>query len=443
MSAKLKQLKERKAEAVKQLRAAHDALSAAPGDEAKKKDFDERSNAIALLNAEIEREERVSALEAAAPDTRTAPGATNPGDNPLEHAQRSEPDNPVLNPDRFGYSLLRAIRIRCGDEPMNGVEAEVHQELAKRHGKSPQGILVPHTLRMGMTPEQRTIVTTSTAAGAIPTILAPTLIDALRNRVVLRQLGCTILSDMVGAFAIPRKTATTGFEWVAEGTAATQTTINVGTLAFALRTLTGGTRITRSFMKQTSLDAENMVRQDLTDGLAVGLDNGGINGTGSNNQPFGLLNLAGISTTAGGTNGAALTWANVVAQETAVSNVNADVATMAYLTNSRVRGAAKTVPKVAGQAIFIMENGEMNGYPVGVSNLMPSNLVKGSSGSVCSAMLFGNFADAIFALWGGMDVIADPYTESTQGNVRLTCFQSADFNVRRVESFNKNVDILA
>jgi len=445
MSAKLKGLKEKRATLIPLARAASDALSADPTSAEKKTAWDARATEITTLNAEIDREERMAALEAVAPDTRTGlpGGTTRPGDDPLQEARAREPDNPTLEPDKFGYSLLRAIRIKCGDERMDGVESEVHQELAKRHGKSPQGILVPHTLRMNLTPEQRTIVTTTTAAGAIPTILAPTLIDALRNRVVLAQLGATILSDMVGAFSIPRKTAVTGFEWVAEGSAATQTVINIGTLAFLLKTLTGGTRITRSFLKQTSLDAENMVRQDLSDGLAVGMDNGGINGTGASNQPTGLLNLAGVTTTVSGANGLALNWGLVVAQETAVANLNGDVATMAYLTNTRVRGSAKTLPKVSGQAIFILEDGQMNGYPVGISNLVPNTLVKGSSGAVCSASIFGNFADAIFALWGALDLIADPYTESTQGNVRLTAFQSADFNIRRTESFNKNVDLLA
>lgn len=446
MSAKLKQLKERKAALLTQLRSASDALSAAPNDPAKKKDWDDRSADMTNLVAEIEREERVSALEALAPDNRTGlpGGTTQPGDNPLQRAQDAEPDNPVLNPDKHGYSLLRAMRMRTGDEPQGGVEWEVHQELAKRHGKAPQGILIPHTLRMNPNVNQRgTIINTTQGAGAIPAILAPTLIDVLRARVILRQLGCQVLSDMVGSFAIPKKTANTGFEWVAEGTAATATDIVIGTVPFAMKTLTGWTKITRSFMKQTSQDAEAMVRMDLTDGLAVGLDNGGINGTGSSNQPTGLLAAAGVGTTAGGTNGLALSWANVVAQETAISVLNADVSNMAYLTNAKVRGAGKTTPKISGYPIFLCEQNQMNGYPVAVTNLVPSTLVKGTSGSVCSAMIFGNFADAVFALWGGLDIVVDPYTESTAGNVRITAFQNADFNIRRAESFNKNVDILA
>ena len=446
MSAKLKGLKEKRATMIPLARAASDALTADPTNKDKQTAWDARATEITTLNAEIDREERMSALETVAPDTRTVlpGGTTKPGDNPLERAQDAEPKNPVLNPDKHGYSLLRALRMRSDGAVVDGVEGEVHAELAKRHGKAPHGLLIPHTLRMSGNFEQRgTIVDLTAGAGAIPAMKSTTLIDALRNLVVLRQLGAQILSDMVGTFSIPKKTATTGFEWVAEGVAATATDVTIGTVAFAEKVLTGWTKITRSFMKQTSLDAENMVRMDLADGMAVGLDNGGINGTGASNQPTGLLAAAGVTTTLGGTNGLALTWGNVVAQETAIANLNGAAGSLAYLTNSKVRGQAKTTVKETGSGLFLWEKNEMNGYPVAVTNLVPSNLVKGTSGAVCSAMIFGNFADAMFALWGGLDIVVDPFTESTAGNVRITAHQSADFNIRRSQSFNKNVDILA
>lgn len=447
MSAKLKQLKERKAEAVKQLRAAHDALSAAPGDETKKKDFDERSKSVQTLVEEIDREERVSALEAIAPDVRGAAPGTTPGDAVLQELREKEPDNPVLDPDKFGYSLMRAIRAQAGLEPLQGVEKECHQELAKRKAESGQnvrGIIVPHTLRMAPRREQRgTVVNLSAGAGAIPTILAPTLIDVLRNAVVLRQLGAVILTDMVGAFAIPKKTANTTFSWVAEDAAATSTDVTVGTVAFAEKCITGRTRITRSFIKQSSIDAEMMVRDDLMNGMAVALDDGGINGTGSSNQPTGLLAVSGTNTVAMGTNGLAITWAKVVEMETAVGTANAAGQNPAYLTNSKVRGSMKTIPRVASTAQFIQEGDTANGAPVAVSNLVPSNLTKGTSSGVCSAMIYGDFANLVFALWGGMDLIVDPFSESTKGNLLISAFQSADVNVRYAAAFSKCVDILA
>jgi HK97 family phage major capsid protein len=446
MSAKLKQLKERKAEAVKQLRAAHEALSAAPNDEVKKKDFAERSAAIESLNEEIVREERVSALELANPDVRTAPGGTTPGDAILHELRDKEPDNPILDPDKHGYSMLRAIRMRIGDEKEAGVEKEVHQELAKRAeeaGRTVRGILVPHTLRFRSIGEHQrgTVVDTTAGAGLIPTIVSPMLIDVLRARVVLRQLGAVVMADMVGAFQLPKKTANTGFSWIAQDAAATATDITVGNVPFAEKVLSGRTRITRSLLKQSSFDAELLVRNDLIDGMAVGMDNGGVNGTGSSDQPTGLLAVSGTNTVAIGTNGGAITWAKLVEMETAVGAANAIGMNPAYLTNSKVQGAMKTIPKVSGTAVFLMENGQVNGAPVSVSNIVPSTLTKGSTSGACSAAIYGDFSNLVFALWGGLDLIVDPFSESDKGNVKISAFQSADVNVRYASAFSKCVDI--
>lgn len=453
MSTKLKDLKEKRGLLIPQARAASDALTADPTNAEKQKAWNDRSAEITALNAEIAREERMAELENLNPDNRsglpggTPPGGTKPGEDPLKLAQDEAPDDPTLNPDKHGYSLLRAVRMQIGAEPFKGVEAEVHQELKLRKessGLTCRGIMVPHTLRMTPSVERRgTIIDVTAGAGAIPAIQSVTMIDAVRNMVVLRQLGAIVLTDMVGTFSIPKKTATTAFEWKAEGVAATGSDITIGSVPFAMKNLTGWTRLSRSFVKQTSQDAEQMVRNDFAEGLAVGMDNGGINGTGSADDPTGLLNLPGVAVVAGGASGLALNWANTVKMETEVDAVNTLFGSLAYLTNSKVRGQAKTTAKDSGSGIFIWQGNEVNGYPAAVSNSMPSNKVKGSSGAVCSTMLFGNFADAVFALWGGVDIVVDAASEAKQGNIVLVAHQSADFNVRRAASFSKNVDILA
>ena len=146
-----------------------------------------------------------------------------------------------------------------------------------------------------------------------------------------------------------------------------------------------------------SIDVESFVRNDLATVLALAIDLAAINGSGSNNQPTGILNTSGIGSVAGGTNGLAPAWSHLVDLESAVSIANADVGTLGYLTNAKVRGKLKQTSKVSGQNGFIWEAGNtpVNGYMAGVSNQVPSNLTKGSSSGVCSAILFGNFADLI------------------------------------------------
>jgi HK97 family phage major capsid protein len=90
---------------------------------------------------------------------------------------------------------------------------------------------------------------------------------------------------------------------------------------------------------------------------------------------------------------------------------------------------------------FDVPTGEVNGYPAFVTNLLPANFVKGT-GTGLSPMLFGNWNDAVFALWSGLDVLTDPYTGSSSGTIRVVCLQDVDFNVRHPQSFAKIVDMV-
>ena len=54
---------------------------------------------------------------------------------------------------------------------------------------------------------------------------------------------------------------------------------------------------------------------------------------------------------------------------------------------------------------------------------------------VISAMIFGNFNDLVVGEWGSLDVIFDPYTNSTTGAMRITVFLDIDVAVRHAESF--------
>ena len=50
-------------------------------------------------------------------------------------------------------------------------------------------------------------------------------------------------------------------------------------------------------------------------------------------------------------------------------------------------------------------------------------------------MLFGNLADVMIGLWGGLDILADPYTQSLSGTRRIVMHQDFDIAVRRNASF--------
>ena len=82
----------------------------------------------------------------------------------------------------------------------------------------------------------------------------------------------------------------------------------------------------------------------------------------------------------------------------------------------------------------------LSGYPIRFTQNIPSNLTKGSS-NVCSALLFGNFADLLVGFWSGIDINIDTATHSSSGGVRVVAFQDIDVAVRHPESFSAALDL--
>ena len=104
----------------------------------------------------------------------------------------------------------------------------------------------------------------------------------------------------------------------------------------------------------------------------------------------------------------------------------------------------RTIPRQASgvEGNFILnDSNSILGYGVASSTLVPSDLTKGTSSGVCSAMIFGNFADLMIGMFGGLDVLVDPYTGSSNGATRIAMFQDVDVAVRHAESFAAILDI--
>lgn len=343
------------------------------------------------------------------------------------------------------YSMMRAINALAnpGDAAAQraaAFERECSEATSAKLGKQARGFMVPTEV------QRRDLnVTTATAGGNLVAteLLGGSFIDALRNAMVIDRMGTRMLTGLVGNIAIPRLSGTGTAYWVAENTAPTESDQTIAQVTMSPKTVGAFTDISRRLLLQSSIDVEAMVQNDLATILGLAIQQAAISGSGASNQPSGILTRV-TASVIGGTNGAAPTWANIVQLESDVAVANADVGTLGYLTNARVRGKLKTTSKVTGQNGFVWDDGEtpMNGYRTAVTNAVPSNLVKGSSGSTCSAIVFGNFADLVIGMWGSLDLMVDPYTGSTAGTVRVVALQDVDVQLRNVVSFATMVDAL-
>ena len=350
---------------------------------------------------------------------------------PQETVTMQAADIGLTEKESRSFSFLRAINYLSNPTDRSAREAaafeiEASEAAAAKLGRQSRGITVPQeVLRRDLN-----VGTASAGGNLVATELdAGSFIDLLRNASALDQAGATVLTGLTGNVAIPRQSGAATAYWVAESGSPTESQQTVDQVSLVPRTVAAYTDFSRRLMIQSSIDVENMVRNDLARVIALKIDAAGLYGTGSNSEPLGLKNTTGIGTEDFAA--AAPTFAEVVALESDVATANALLGTPVYLMNAAMRGNLKTTKKDAGSGIFIMENGEVNGYRGVLSNQVASG-----------DLWFGNFADLIIGYFSGLDLMVDPYTHSTSGTVRVVAMQDCDIAIRHPESFSRGNDTL-
>ena len=347
---------------------------------------------------------------------------------PLSEQMR-DADVGLTDKEARNFSFIRVIRALVDPTDRRAQEAaafefEASRAAAVKRGKDSDKFVIPTDV---LTRALNTS-TTGTASGdtggfgIATTLMAQSFIDILRNRATIMQLG-TVMGGLQGNIDIPKQVAAAQGYWVGEDGDATESNLDLGQISLSPKTVAAFSEITRKLMVQSSLDVEALVRADLAKALALTMDKAGYYGTGSANQPLGIANQTGINAV----DFAAVqpTFAELVEMETQVALDNADVASMAYVGNAGFRGYGKTALKFDGIAGTIWEPGNtVNGYRTEITNQV-------NAGDV----FMGNFADLLVALWGGLELMVDPYSNSKKGRLRVVVFQDVDFALRRTQSF--------
>ena len=363
-----------------------------------------------------------------------------------EAAQRALLNQRTLSPEEKKelkrFSLSKFIREAAG-KGLTGFEAEMNQEAEKEMreaGKSISGFGIP-TVLLGVRSFDNNNITTATEGKEFAAITEWSYIEALRNAMLGARLGVRYIPGMQGNARIVKGGGVTA-SWLAEEAAASKVKDTFSTVDMTPHRLQILGGYTYDLLKQSALPVEQILWDELIRAHAQALDAAIFNGTGADGQPLGILANTGIGSVAGGANGAALSWANIVALESTVGASNGLFGRLAYVTNSKVAGHMKSTPQVSGYPRYLMEDGRTNGFAVEVTNAIPSNLKKGT-GTALSAMIFGNFEEVLVPQWGGLDMIVDPYSSKAKGVVEVTAIAYHDVCVRRPACFAAIKDIKA
>lgn len=336
------------------------------------------------------------------------------------------------------YSLHKALRSQMGNGKLDGVEKEIHDETVKRAAKAGiaiGGIALP-------SPMQRADGQTVTEdAGDYGGKLVDTeqkgVIEFLRPQPKLRTLGARFLPGLTSNLTFPVSEGGITASWEGEISKVAKTKNKFVNKEMKPKRLAVSTLLSLQNIMQSTPSLESMTVSDMRSAIEQAIDIAGINGSGAGNVPLGVLNAPNTNALAVGTNGGLPTWDHIVDMETSVFVENANAAKMAYYINSGTQGRLKKTPHGADGLGYLMDKKNMiNNYPVGVGNLMPSDLTKGTSAGICNAAIFGDFSQLIIGQWGFYDMSVDDKTLIDEGQIKITFNTFLDVLLRQSKAFS-------
>lgn len=343
-----------------------------------------------------------------------------------------------------GYSLARALKAAT-ERNWNGaiLERRISDLISTRTGQVAGGFFVPFSvLARGFS------AGTASEAGNLiaPAVEGAMASDPLRKVSALAGLGASILTGINSSLEIPTFNYGNDPQYLSEISSAPELIETTGKVSVAPRRVSAYMTPSRQAILQADASLDVTLGQHLVRSIMEQIEVFSINGDGTGNNPLGLRNTAGVGSVVGGANGAQLSYAHLADMELKPGQANIRSGDFSgYMVNSETRRWLRTTQRATGLP-FIWENSDkpLLGYRAAATQLLPSNLTKGTANGVCSSVVYSaDWSQMVIALFGGgVDVIVDRITLAGQGLVKITAVAYAGVGFMRPAAFSVMNDAL-
>ena len=317
--------------------------------------------------------------------------------------------NNTKNIHMSNFSLIKAINDVVNNRNINEDALNVIEMGATEMRKS--GLSYSGQIQLPV--EERGDAVAATVATDGKEIVATdklNILSPLMGKSILAEAGATFLTGLVGNISIPNYTGST-CGWKGELEAADNGKGTFGSVELSPKRLTAYIDISKQFLTQDSVGAEEMLRADIVNSLVAKLEQTIFgDAAGDTTKPAGIFNGAEV---------AAPSYQGVCEAEAAVTDYSGE---KRFVMSPTAKSAFKqaTISGTKSDLRLLLEDGEVDGYPVSDS----SNVVAGG-------YAFGDFSELVVAQWGGIDIVVDPYTLATKNAIRLVINAYFDAKVRR------------
>lgn len=308
------------------------------------------------------------------------------------------------------FRLIKAINDiannRNLDETASAVIEKGAEEMRKAGLSSEGQILLPT--------EQRAAITVASEGEDVVETDFTSILEPLRAKNVLVNAGATFLTGLVGDVQVPVM-AGSNVTWEGETAAASDGAGSFSNVKLTPKRLTCYVDVSKQFLVQDSLDAENLIKRDIINAINSKLESTILgSAAGSATQPKGIFNVA-----SGDSLKSIADYGDICDLEADVEDANVN-GECKYVMSNKAKAALRGMIKGTNNTGMVFEHGQVDGTEAyNTSNVEGKNIA------------FGDFSNLAIGQWGAIDLTVDPFTQATNGKVRLVVNAYFDAKVLR------------
>lgn len=311
------------------------------------------------------------------------------------------------------FRLLKAISDIANNRQLDDVALAVSEAGKEEMRKS--GLSFGGQIQLPI--EERAAITVAAEGEDTVATNLYNVMEPLRAKNVLVQAGAKFITNLTGDVQIPLMTAT-NCGWESEIGEAQDGAGTFSSVKLSPRRLAAYIDISKQFLIQQSSGCEQLIRQDLINALNAKLEATILGAEeGDLTKPEGIFHK--IDPTAHTVS----SFADLVNAESDIEDANV-VGEMKYIMSNKAKAAFRSMAKSAKTTQLVMEGGQIDGTPVlNTSHVAGKNFV------------YGDFSNLAIGQFGAVDLLVDPYTKASSGQIRIIINAYFDAKVLRPEAF--------
>ena len=305
------------------------------------------------------------------------------------------------------FSLLSAIRSVANGRQMD----EATQAVVNLGADEMKRAGVEVTGQIQLPTEMRAAITVTAEGDDVVVTDFTNILEPLYKKNVLSDLGAHILTGLVGDVQIPIMSAGNVY-WEGEVTTAKDGAGAFSNVKMQPHRLSAFIDISKQFLAQDSLGAEELIRRDLINAIQQKLEDTIFTAdAASGNIPAGIFN--------GVTAEEVADYAGICDLEANLEDANV-YGPYKYLLTPSAKAKLRSMIKGTNATGMVLENGEVDGVPAYSTGHM-------TAGDIA----FGAWDNLYVGQWGAIDLTVDPYTQAADGKIRLVINAFFDYKLVR------------